>query len=91
MEIKSIKELDFLDICRICDGGSDIDQDALDQEMNEIFNELIADYEHGRDIDNMKVFEQPDQDVVIEIIQELLMICFPGYYREREYRTRSVH
>ena len=90
MEIKSIKELDFLDICRICDGGSDIDEDSLDQEMNDIVNEIMADYEHGRDIDNMNVFEQPDQEVVIEIIHELLMIIFPGYYREKEYRTRSV-
>ena len=91
MTVKNIKDLDVLDICRICDGGGDIDEDALNKEMDDIVQEVLADYSHGRDIDNMNVFEQPDQEIVEEIIHELLMILFPGYYREKEYRTRSTH
>lgn len=89
MASKSMKELNLLDICRICDGGGDIDEDLLDKDMKAIVDEIIADYGNNRDIDNMNVFEQPDQEVVEEIINELLMILFPGYYRERLYRTRS--
>ena len=91
MTVKNIKDLDVLDICRICDGGGDIDEDALNKEMDDIVQEVLADYSHGRDIDNMNVFEQPNQEIVEEIIHELLMILFPGYYREKEYRTRSTH
>lgn len=91
MEGKSIKDLNLLDICRICDGGGDIDEDVLEQEMKEIVDEIIADYGNNRDIDNMNVFELPDQEIVEEIIHELLMIIFPGYYRERLYRTRSQY
>ncbi len=89
MDTKNIKELDFLDICRICDGGGDIDEEALDREMAELVEEILKDYEGDRDIDNMRVFERPDQDKVKEIIKELLMILFPGYYREKEFRTRN--
>lgn len=41
MTVKNIKDLDVLDICRICDGGGDIDEDALNKEMDDIVQEVL--------------------------------------------------
>lgn len=64
---------------------------ALDQETDEILNTILTDYQKNRDIDKMEVSQQPDQEVVKKIISELLMILYPGYYREKLYRTRNTH
>lgn len=64
---------------------------SLDRETDKILNVLLTDYRKNRDIDKMEVSHQPDQDVVKEIISELLMILYPGYYREKLYRTRNTH
>ena len=54
-----------------------------------IVNEVLQDYEKERDIDKMDVRNQPDQQVVLEIVEKLLRIIFPGYYRDRIYRGYS--
>ena len=53
--------------------------------IDAIVDTIIKDYDRGREIDRMDFFGQPDQDVVIEIIQKLMMILYPGFYREEGY------
>ena len=54
-----------------------------------IVNEILQDYEKERDIDKMDVRNQPDQQVVLDIVEKLLRIIFPGYYRDRIYKGYS--
>ena len=90
MKIKQIAVGD--DELKKADIGYDDDFDlSLDRETDKILNVLLTDYRKNRDIDKMEVSHQPDQDVVKEIISELLMILYPGYYREKLYRTRNTH
>ena len=90
MKIKQIAVGD--DELKKADIGYDDDFDlSLDRETDKILNVLLKDYRKNRDIDKMEVSHQPDQDVVKEIISELLMILYPGYYREKLYRTRNTH
>lgn len=58
--------------------------------INEIVNSVFSDYENGREIDRMEFFGQPDQDVVIDIIQRLLTIVYPGYYRDPGYTPENA-
>ena len=62
-------------------------QDYLEERMLNAIQDILDDYDNGRDIDKMDVYEQPDQGAVIEIIEKLLMVLFPGYYKDRAYRT----
>ena len=48
---------------------------------------ILDDYRKGRDIDNMNVFNQPDSAVVVDLVYKLLKILFPGYYREKAFRS----
>ena len=59
--------------------------------MNEIVDAIYNDYSNGREIDRNDFFGQPDQDVVIEIVRKLLMILYPGYYRDDTFETESAH
>lgn len=68
----------------VLEGRSD---EELNQEVDLVAQEILQDYQKGRDIDNLKFFEQPDQDQIKIILDELLTIVFPGYYREKVYHT----
>lgn len=81
---------DNAEVCCACE-ENEFDDDSLDIEMDKILGVLLDDYEKGRDVDKMEVFQQPDQDAVKKIIKKLLMILYPGYYREKLYRTRNTH
>ena len=46
-------------------------------EVEEIVELILNDYNNNRDIDKMAMFHQPDQEVIIDIIHKLLRIFFP--------------
>lgn len=48
---------------------------------------IIEDYGKGRDIDKLDTFAQPDQEAVTDILLKLINIVFPGYFRDRNYRS----
>ena len=43
---------------------------AIEEQMETLVDRLLLDYDHGRDIDQMELFRNPDRDVVIG--------CFPA-------------
>ena len=61
------------------------------EEVNTLVNALLADYELGRDIDKMDIFDQPDSEAVKSITRKLLQILFPGYYREKFYKSYNTY
>ena len=59
----------------------------INERIRKITERILEDYKNGRDIDKMDVFSQPDSDAVTDIVNKLLNILFPGYYREKNYRS----
>ena len=59
----------------------------ISERIMKITESILEDYKKGRDIDKMDVFSQPDSDAVQDIVKKLLNILFPGYYREKNYRS----
>ena len=51
---------------------------------------LMEDYSKGRVIDEIKTFDYPDKNVIIDILEKLKIIIYPGYYRNGNYRTYTV-
>ena len=49
-----------------------IDEKKIRKEVDEIVELVLKDYDQGRDIDNMDVFNQPERDEVISIVVKLL-------------------
>ncbi len=61
--------------------------DELKNEIKNIVDLIISDYDNGRDIDQLDVFNQPDRDAVKDIVIKLLRIIYPGYSRDKIYKS----
>ncbi|MBQ8031715.1 MAG: serine acetyltransferase, partial [Butyrivibrio sp.] len=58
----------------------------LKDEIKYIVDLILSDYEKGRDVDQMDVYNQPDRDAVKDIVIKLIRIIYPGYYRDKVYK-----
>ena len=58
----------------------------IQQQIEQLVDAILEDYRGGRDIDKMDGLRRPDKDAVIDIIEKLRRIVFPGYFRDKNYR-----
>ena len=63
---------------------------SIEQKIEGIVDSILEDYLQGRDIDRIEPFRHPDKDVVIDIIDKLRRIVFPGYFLEKTYRIYNA-
>lgn len=63
---------------------------SIEQRIEGIVDSILEDYLQGRDIDRIEPFQHPDKDVVIDIIDKLRRIVFPGYFLEKTYRIYNA-
>ena len=57
-----------------------------DGRIEQTVDRILEDYRCGRDIDRLETFQRPDKDVVIDIIEKLRRVIFPGYFRDKSYK-----
>ena len=62
----------------------------IEERIEKVVDQILEDYRHGRDIDQMDMLRQPDKDVIIDIIMKLRRIVFPGYFRDKDYRIYNA-
>ena len=62
----------------------------FENEIEGIVDLILEDYTHGRDIDRIDLFKQPDKDIIIDMIDKLRRIVFPGYFTEKTYRIYNA-
>ena len=67
---------------RIFEVGNYIREDEIEIIVSRIF----SDYEGGKNIDKIDLFNQPDKAEVQELVQNLFRIIYPGYFRDRSYK-----
>lgn len=60
--------------------------DSMTEKIGQVVDAIVRDYETGRDIDRLEPLRQPDRDGIIDIIEKLRRIIFPGYFRDKSYR-----
>ena len=63
---------------------------AIEQQIEQVVDAILEDYRQDRDIDRMEFFRQPDKDKIIDIIEKLRRIVFPGYFRDKTYRIYNA-
>ncbi len=64
--------------------------DTMEKKIEKIVDTILADYESGRDIDRIDLQCLPDRDVVVDMIEKLRRIVFPGFSREKNYRIYNA-
>ena len=57
------------------------------EKIKNIVETILEDYKSGRDIDKMNVYGQPDRDEVRDVTRKIIHILFPGYYRDKFYKS----
>lgn len=61
------------------------------REAEAIVNTILNDYQKMRNIDKMDdFFDQPNKEVIIDIIEKLKKIVYPGYFRDRTYKSYNA-
>ena len=64
--------------------------DTIEKRIEAVVDTILEDYTGGRDIDKMEQHAQPDKDVIIDVLEKLRKIVFPGYFRDKSYRTYNA-
>lgn len=63
----------------------------LDEErIEDIVQSILKDYDSDRHINKLDIYNQPDKQAIIDIVDKLLKILYPGYYSDRAYKLYSL-
>lgn len=65
-------------------------KNIIENEISQITKSILDDYGTGRNIDKMDLFNQPSKEEIIAIVEDLLKIVYPGYYRDRSYKIYNI-
>ena len=63
---------------------------SIEQRIEHVVDTILEDYRADREIDRMEPFRQPDKDVIIDVIEKLRRIIFPGYFKDKTYRIYNA-
>ena len=62
----------------------------IEQQIERVVDSILQDYRNDRDVDKMDLLRHPDKDIIIDIIQKLRRIIYPGYSKEKNYRIYNA-
>ncbi len=62
----------------------------FEEKIEAVTDSILQDYNSGRDIDRVEFYRTPDKDVIIDIIEKLRRIVFPGYFKDKNYRMYNA-
>lgn len=55
-------------------------------EIDRIVKMIISDFDQGKNIDAKNFFNKPDKAEVIELVDNLIRVVYPGYFRDKSYK-----
>lgn len=59
----------------------------MELQIEQVVDAILQDYGQQRQIDKLEMLRNPDKDAVIDIIEKLRRIVFPGYFRDKNFRS----
>lgn len=62
----------------------------MNAKINRLVENLMEDYNGGKTIDEIKIFEHPNRDTVVDILEKLRKIIYPGYYKNNSFKIYTV-
>lgn len=60
------------------------------QAITELVGNIMDDYDKERTIDKVNTFNQPDKEILVDIIYKLQQLIFPGFYHNKRFRTYTT-
>ena len=62
----------------------------LESSVSLITENILNDYENNRTVDEIKTFDHPDKESIIQIIEKLKKIIFPGYFKNDSFKIYTI-
>ena len=63
---------------------------TIEESINDAIKDILNDNEEYQKTSEIKIFNHPDKDVIIEILTNLRKIIFPGYFRNRSIKVYTL-
>ena len=63
---------------------------TAETEVQNVVEQILADYDDDRNVNKIDIQNQPDKQAVNEIVEKLLQVLYPGYYREKGDQIGSL-
>lgn len=63
---------------------------SMNEQIEGVVDAILEDYRHDRDIDKIDQYAHPDKDGIIDIVDKLRRIVFPGYTKEKNFRIYNA-
>ena len=60
--------------------------ELVKNEIDEIVSNILEDYTDDRVINQVELFQQPDTERIVDLLEKLLKIVYPGFFRDKSYR-----
>lgn len=58
--------------------------------VGHIVSTILSDYEDNKYVNKTDLYNQPDKNAIIDIVQKLFKILYPGYYSDKVYKIYSM-
>lgn len=71
-------------------GGMNVQGSIIEEKIECIVNNLLKDYRDDRDINKIELFNQPDRVKVVEMLDKLMKIIYPGFFNDKRYRFYNM-
>lgn len=55
--------------------------------MTHLADEILADYQKDRIIDQTNPFDRPDKETIVDILTKIQQIIFPGHFKNKAFRV----
>ena len=62
----------------------------IDPKISEVVNLILSDYEDDRTVNTIDIHNQPDKTAIIDVVEKLLKILYPGFYSDKVYKIYSL-
>ena len=62
----------------------------IEKQIETVVDAILEDYRLERDIDRMEYARQPEKEKIIDIVEKLRRIVFPGYFRDQTYQIYNA-
>ncbi len=65
-------------------------ENIIENEIQGILGDILNDYKKERAVDKMDIYHQPDKQEIMEILDNLLTIVYPGFFRDKTHKIYNV-
>lgn len=60
------------------------------EKIENIVQLILGDYEDDRAVNKTDLYNQPNKEAIIDVVEKLLKILYPGYYSDKVYKIYSL-